>query len=227
MPAPPNRTAVDYLEMLQGLLPRGLAWTRAIGSNLHGTLFASAEELARIDGMTHLLISEANPLSTINGLEDWERVLGLPDACNPAGSTIQERRDAVIAKLRDIGRQDLAYWYELADTLGFAVSIEEHWPFVCGWHQCGDPQGGWTEESGMSIEQWEQQVGYPIGRLGPEEIRYWWNVIVHGDRLVLFRCGESVNPELLMGWSPATVLECLMQRDKEAHTLLTFEYREF
>lgn len=216
----------DYLAMLQFLLPRGLAWTRAPDANLTKALDASAEELARVDHAIRLLPDEVNPATTINGLEDWERVLGLPDQCLPAGSTMQERRDAVLAKLRDLGRQDLAYWYELADTLGYSIVIEEHWPFICNWHECGDPQGGWTPDSGMTVEELEQNVGYPIGRCGPEEIRYWWNVIVHGDRLILFRCGESLCPELLMDWRGAESLECVMKRDKEAHTLLTFEYRE-
>ena len=229
MPELQPRFAADYLSMLQSLLPRGLAWTRAPaseGANLTKSLSAAADELARVDVAARLLPDEVNPVTTINGLEDWERVLGLPDACLPAGNTFQERKEAVLAKLRDVGRQDLAYWYELAATLGYTMTIEEHWPFICNWHECGDPQAGWTPDTGMTPERWEQDVGYPIGRCGPEEIRYWWNVVVYGDRLILFRCAESLCPELLMDWRGAENLECVMRRDKEAHTLLTFEYRE-
>lgn len=222
----PARTAADYLGMLQSLLPRGLAWTRSPDAVLTGTLHASADELARLDIAIRLLPDETNPLTTLAGLEDWERVLGLPDACLPTGSTLQERRDAVLGKLGDLGRQDLEYWYTLAATLGYEVTIEEHWPFECGIHECGDPQGGWSEESGISPERWEQEHAYPIGRCALPEVRYWWNVIVHGDRLVLFRCGESACGELLMDWTDAASLECVMQRDKQAHTLLTFAYRE-
>lgn len=221
------RSASDYLAMLQALLPRGLAWSRAPEANLTKALAASAEELARLDLAARLLPEEVNPASTVNALGDWERVLGLPDTClPPAGASPQERREAVLAKLRDQGRQDLAWWYENAQTLGHYVTIEEHWPFICGWHECGDPAAGWTPESGLSVERWEQEMGYPIGRCGPEEIRYWWNVIVHGDRIVYFRCGgDSLCPEPLMDWRPAVSLECVMRRDQEAHLLLTFEYR--
>jgi uncharacterized protein YmfQ (DUF2313 family) len=212
--------------MLQALLPRGLAWTRAPDANLTRCLAASAGELARVDAAARRLPDEANPATTMGGLEDWGRVLGLPDACLPAGTAFQERRDAVLAKLRDLGRQDPAHWYDLAETLGWAVTIEERWPFVCGLHECGDPQAGWTPGSGMTAERWEQEAGYPIGRCGPEDIRYWWNVVVHGDSLIPFRCGESPCPEPLMDWRGAGSLECVMRRDKEAHTLLTFEYRE-
>jgi len=220
------RSASDYLNMLQALLPRGLAWTRAPDANLTKSLGASAEELARVDMAARLLLDEVNPATTAGGLEDWERVLELPDACLPASTTFPERKDAVLSKLRDLGRQDLAYWYELAESLGYTVTIEECWPFICNWHECGDPQGGWVPGSGMTVERWEQDLGYPIGRCGPEEVRYWWNVIVHGDRLILFRCGESLCPELLMDWRGAESLECVMRRDQEAHVLLTFEYRE-
>ena len=156
-------------------------------------------------------------LSAIAGLEDWERVLGLPDACLPAGTTLQERRSAVLAKLRDEGRQDLAYWYGVADSLEYDVTIEEHWPFCCGIHQCADPSGLTPEEI---------QAHPEIGYLAVPEIRWWWNVIVHGDRLLRFRCGESLCGELLMDWRAAASLECVMLRDKLAHTLLTFTYEE-
>lgn len=210
------RHVLDYLAMLRNLLPRGLAWTRAPGARLTRVLHGTAGELASVDASAHLLLDEVNPLYTLAALEDWERVLGLPDTCLPAGSALQERRDAVLVKLNDTGRQGLAWWYELAATLGFEIVIEEHWGFICGWHECGDPSNSTPEEIQASN----------IGFCGPEEMRYWWNVIVRGDRLILFRCGESECGERLMDWRSAASLECMMQRDKEAHTILTFEYLE-
>ena len=116
------RSAADYLRMLQHLLPQGQAWTRAPGAVLTAVLQASADELERLDMAMRLLLMEILPTSAIAGLEDWERVLGLPDACLPAGTTLQERRSAVLAKLRDEGRQDLAYWYGVADSLEYDVT---------------------------------------------------------------------------------------------------------
>lgn len=214
---PPKRNPLEYLAMLQALLPLGLAWSRSPEGNLTKALHASAEELARLDASAHLLVEEVNPTTTNNALDDWERVLALPDACLPAGTTFQERKDAVLAKLNDIGRQDLAYWYELAASLGYEVTIEEHWPFCCGIHECADFSG---------CDEMAEQAAYPMARLGNEEIRYWLNVIVHGDSLILFRCGESECGELLMDWRGAETLECLMRRDMEAHVVLTFKYEE-
>lgn len=210
------RSAAEYLDMLRHLLPRGLAWTRALGAKLTAVLRGTAEEAGRVDVSAHLLMDEVNPLYTHGGLEDWERVLALPDTCLPAGNTFQERHDAVLAKLNDSGRQDLAWWREQAALLGYEIDLEEHWPFMCGWHECGDPTGCAVEAVQASN----------IGFIGPEEIRYWLNVIVRGDRLILFRCGESECGERLMDWRSAASLECIMRRDMEAHILLTFEYLE-
>lgn len=210
------RGSEAYLNALTSLLPQGYAWTRAIGSRLWRLLYATADELARVDATARLLVDEINPLTTMQGLEDWERVLGLPDACLTGGESLQERRGAVLAKLRDEGRQDLAWWYELAESLGYDVAIEEHWPFLCGEHECFDPS---------NLTEREIQDHPEIGFLGHPNVRYWWNVVVYGDRILLFRCGESLCPERLMDWRAATDLECIMNRDKLAHTVLTFDYR--
>lgn len=212
------RTGRDYLAMLQALLPQGMAWNRlpsGHGSVLTATLHASADEMERIDMAMRAMLDEVDPQTAVAGLEDWERVLGLPDECLPAGNSLQERRAAVLQKLRDEGRQDLDYWYSVAESLDYDVTIEEHWPFQCGIHECGDPSG---------LSPRETQAHKEIGYLGTEEVRYWWHVTVHGDRVLWFRCGESLCPELLCDWRGATSLECLMKRDKLAHTLLTFRY---
>ena len=214
----PPRGVKDYLAMLQALLPRGLAWTRAPEANLTKVLEASAEELARLDEAARSMLTEVNPATTLGGVADWERVLGLPDACLPSGSTMQERRVAVLSKLRDTGRQDLSYWYELAETLGYAVDIVEKTPFQCGKSQCGDPRGADADKPWQERRQTDM--------LGPAEIRYWWEVKVYGLPVIYFQCGASAPPDSLGKRVTAHNLECVMQRDKEAHTLLTFSYVE-
>ena len=79
-------------------------------------------------------------------------------------------------------------------------------------------------KAGLTPE--ESQAHPEIGYLAVPEIRWWWNVSVHGDRLLRFRCGESLGGELLMDWRAAASLECVMLRDKLARTLLTFTYED-
>lgn len=214
----PSRGAADYARMFLGLLPRGAAWSRMLDSVLARLLAACAEEAARIDAAGLRLIEEADPQTALSGISDWERVLGLPDACLPSGTTLPERRMAVLAKLADTGRQDLAYWYELAAVLGYDVAIKFKAPFQCGKSQCGDPYAA--------------DAGLPPARrrttamLGPGRIRYWWEVVVYGLPLIQFECGVSAPPDALGKRITARNLECLMLRDKQAHTLLTFSYLE-
>ncbi|MDR1946588.1 MAG: DUF2313 domain-containing protein [Desulfovibrio sp.] len=218
--------APDYFAQLVLLQPPGKALPREEDTDWGRLLRGLSLEFERVDARARKLIIESDPRTTLELLPDWERAYGLPDECLPAGDTVPERREALVTKLRDTGRQDLAYWYEVADILGWRVTIVEHRPFIVGINTCGDPLGGYPgRESGISPERWEQENAGLIGRLGPPEIRFWWHVIVHGSKIRWFRCGESALPERIMDWDIATVLECLMRRDIEAHTLLTFEYR--
>mgnify|MGYP000979212013 FL=1 len=82
------RKAPDYLAMLQALLPRGAAWVREPDAVLTRLLAASAEELARLDSMAWRLLDETNPQTAIDSLEDWERLLGLPDECGLKAETL-------------------------------------------------------------------------------------------------------------------------------------------
>jgi uncharacterized protein YmfQ (DUF2313 family) len=214
----PVRDAGRYLLHLQALLPRGLAWTRSPDALLTRFLGASAEELARLDAAVSWLLSEVNPATTLEAVGDWERVLGLPDGCLPSGATLEERRSAVLARLNDLGRQDLAYWYDLAAGLGYDAEIREKTPFRCGRSQCGDPEGQDADKP------WNERRRTDM--LGPAEIRYWWEVRVYGLPVIYFQCGASAPPDSLGRRVTAHALECVMLRDKEAHTLLTFSYLE-
>lgn len=198
--APKKHTAEDYAQMLLHLLPRGMAWSRAAASSLARLLAACAQELARIEAAAFRLLEEVNPQTTLWGLSDWERVLGLPDECQHGGTTLQERRAAVLAKLNDVGRQDKAYYEQLAATLGYTVTIDVFRPFVCGRSRCGDRL-------------------YAGGA-----VRHMWRVTVHGVRVTRFRVGLSQCGERLSKISRAEDLECIFNKQKEAHTVLIFAY---
>ena len=200
MLSPKKHTAEDYATMLQHLLPRGIAWLRAAPTHLCRLLGGNAEELARVEAASYKLYDEVNPLSTVNGLTDWERVLALPDECQHGATTMQERRQAVIAKLTDVGRQDKAYYEHLAASMGYVVTITEFRPFVCGRSRCGDRL-------------------YYSGA-----VRTMWRVAVHGKRLTYFRTGMSRCGDRLLKVNRATDLECMMHKQKEAHTTLIFAY---
>ena len=194
----------DYYAQLVLLQPPGAALPRDEDTDWGRLLRGLSLEFERVDGRADILVAESDPRLTLELLPDWERAYGLPDGCLPSGSTIQERRSAVLLKLRDTGRQDLSYWRELAGLLGYDVDIEEFSPFICARSECGGPD-----------------------MCGAEETRYWWQITVYGPRLTRFRCGESAPPDRLGDWDPAWDLECLVKRHHQAHTLVSFAYVEY
>lgn len=116
-----------YLEMLQALLPRGPAWPRGPDATLTRLLHAVADGLAEVDGAGEALLDEIQPGTTVDLLADWERVLGLPDACSGGSldSTVTGRRGVVMQTLRRQLDTTLATYVAIARDLGYAADVVE------------------------------------------------------------------------------------------------------
>lgn len=194
-------TTADYLAQLQALLPPGPAWPRTRGTALAALLEALAVEYARVDARAWKALDEADPRSALELLADWERVCGLPDACSAElATTIQERREAVVARLTALGGASPAYFIALASAMGYAIEIDEFRPFVVGLSRCGDRLNG----------------GHAV--------RHQWRVRVSSPRYTPFRAGVSQCGDLLGKIVRAEDLECKLKRLKPAHTRLIFSY---
>jgi len=192
----------DYLKLLQGLMPAGVAWTDEPDAILTLLLAGLAEDLTRGHNRGADARDESDPRSTLEMLPDWERVTGLPDECTLDADTLQERRAAVVAKLRSTGGQSVAYFRDLAESLGCQVVIEEFKPFICGISRCGDVLNG------------------------GHEVRLHWRVRVLGPRVTYFRCGASRAGDKLLKISIAEDLECQLRQRSPAHTELIVSYQE-
>lgn len=133
-----------YTPLLQALLPQGLAWTRDPAALLTKLLSGLGATFDRVDRQALQLIEEADPRTTSDLLVDWERVAGLPGV-DPVPGTLGGRRLALVARLVARGRQDEAYFVELAASLGYSATIERFRPFVAG-SLVGDSltQGTWV-----------------------------------------------------------------------------------
>jgi uncharacterized protein YmfQ (DUF2313 family) len=124
-------TPADYLAVLGDLLPRGAAWPRDPETVLMRFFGAAADEWARIHGRDCALIAEAYPCGSHELLAEWERVLGLPDAClEDLAATEAMRQAAVCAKLGEVGGQSISYFVTLAARWGFTVSITDGPPLA-------------------------------------------------------------------------------------------------
>ncbi len=182
------------------MLLNGKAWTREIGSTLTYLCIGIAQEFARVDKRTDELLDEADPRTTYELLDDWERVAGLPDPCVTVDQTIEQRRVALVSKLTMQGGQSRQYFIDMAANLGYPnATIDEYGTFNCGESGCGDAL--WTEDD-----------------------RFVWQInLPSNGAITYFSVGESVVGEPLQAWGDQ-VIECRINRYKPAHTKAVFAY---
>jgi uncharacterized protein YmfQ (DUF2313 family) len=191
-----QRTAVEYAEAFNNLLPQGAAWPRnsdavlqMVVSGLSGIWGDPVETLAAL-----LLNVESDPRQTNVLLPGWERNFGLPDSCLPfPPTTISGRQAALVARMTKQGAQSRDFFTAEAAALGQNINIREFAPYMCGVSRCGDTR---TTLYGSDSTHFRWQ-------LGPEELRFHWTVdLTH----------------VLTG------VECMFRREKPAQTDVHFTY---
>lgn len=114
----------EYRRLLQSLLPSGRFWTRAESSNLTELLNGMGESLSRVEGRAEDLIEEAFPTRIQETFEEWEEDFALPDEGKSIESTNEGRREVIHAKFIATGQQNAAYFMDIADALGYSITIE-------------------------------------------------------------------------------------------------------
>lgn len=122
-----------YKRVLQDLLPYGPAWTREPDRILTRLLCGLSREPSRTEFQARRLIEEADPRTTQELIDDWERFVGLPGDCENPPTDLEERRQAVVAKLRQRVSPTPAYFQSLAEGLGYTgvvVTRNEQNPFT-------------------------------------------------------------------------------------------------
>ncbi len=194
-----RRTLLDYAAELRSLLPQGFAWTRDPDSILGRLLLSLASAPAAAESLLWDLLAESDPRTATALLSDWERVLGLPDAClSREGMTLSERRDAAATRLVMTGGASRAYFAHLARTLlQQEVVIEEFRPFRAGRSRAADAL---TNDAWTFV--WRARAACL-----PAPIR--------------FRAGRSQSGNPLVRHRMSS-LECLFRRLKPAHTHVLF-----
>lgn len=192
-------TDADYLHQLQALLPPGPAWPQDDQAMLTRLLGGLSVELARVDGRAWQLVEEADPRTTAELFADWERVAGLPDACAVAfggDQSMAQRRAALIGRLTTLGGQSAAYFIGLAAALGYAITI--------------------TEFHEHSVTDDVEHPLYDIAWNFAWQVNAALNTVV--DITV-----ESTVEDPIAAWGNS-LLECVINRLKPAHTAVLFSY---
>lgn len=115
MPTP--RDAESYKSELFQRLPRGPIWpTIGDDATVWDALFDHmAEEFSRVSYDVCAWLEDFFPDTCTQQLPDWERLLGLPD-CGIGLGTVDERRGAIIARLRRNGDPTLINIQAIADS---------------------------------------------------------------------------------------------------------------
>lgn len=189
-------TPALYRSHLQALLPTGAAWPRDPDAVLTQALTAMADTLARAHNRALDLIEEADPRTTLELLEDWERVCGLPDPCSGQPDTIAGRRAQIVARLTATGGQSIAYFVALAAALGFDISIAERRARTHGRR----PHGA---------------------AYGDTDMQFVWEVHLPPETVRPRRYGQGYFGEPYASWG-AQALICLLERLKPAHTIIWY-----
>jgi len=120
-----------FTRLIKGLLPLGRAWetVREDAINLFPGL---AVEFCRIKDRANDLLTEIDPGTSTELLEDWEQLLGLPDDCTPAITDIVERRTQARQKLASVGGLTSDFYEGVAADLGFDAIVTDFQAFRVG-----------------------------------------------------------------------------------------------
>jgi len=109
------------------LLPPGSALIDGTDSEIAKVLRTHARAVDRLEALADSLIEEIDPRSTTTFLEDWERLLGLPE-CGSLADSQPERRAEVLEKYTRVGDLTAQSLIDAAGLLGFTITINEPLP---------------------------------------------------------------------------------------------------
>jgi uncharacterized protein YmfQ (DUF2313 family) len=184
-----QRTAAEYAQGFNSLLPRGGAWPRDQESVLQKVVWG----LAGIWGdpveaeAALLLTKESDPRSTVMLLPDWERAWGLPDLCLAEPLTIADRQNALVSRMTMLGGQSRAFFIKLAASIGYVIRITEYAPFMCGVSECGDTTG----RAGV-IGTSSDTLSFTTGPYGPINVTAGMPLVA-GDGVMLVSRSTGAN----------------------------------
>ena len=191
--------AEAYLGQLQALLPQGRAWTRRPDAVLTRLLAAEADELADVDLAATQLLDEIRPDTTFDMLSDWERVVGLPDACSDPDAGIFQRRAAVLERLVAQPTLNPSDYVALGRKFGVGLTVVEH-------------------------DQVRADAIAGLDTSGGKWVFVWW-ISIDDDGIQYFdTLSETETP--LVEFDRSNELECRLRKAAPAHTHLVIGYTQ-
>ncbi|MGG4625150.1 YmfQ family protein [Serratia odorifera] len=183
----------DYTQLLYHLLPPGPAW---YGAN--PLLAGLAPSLAAVHLRGNELMNETDPSQTIELIDRYETICGLPDSCAPAGvQTLKQRQQRLDAKINIAGGINEQFYRQQLDALGYQSATIEQFQNL---DESPDPEWG---------DKW----------------RYYWRVNIPTDSTTSWQTCTSACNTAIRTWGD-TVVECVIEKLCPSHTVVVFAYPE-
>ncbi|WGM04055.1 YmfQ family protein [Arsenophonus nasoniae] len=183
----------EYTQLLRALLPHGSAWDEA-----DPLIKGLAPSLANAHQHADSLMIEINPAESVELIERYEKLCGLPDKCLARRKqTLTERQQVLDAKVNAVGGINEAFFKKQLEILGYHTATIEQFQ-----HRDSTPDPAWGDK-------W----------------RYYWRINIPADANVRRMTCRSPCNSSLRTWGDG-VVECVIERLCPSHTKVLFAYPE-
>ena len=185
----------EYSRLLRALLPPGPAW-----EDDNPLIEGLAPSLGRVHQRAADLMAEISPGETVELIDRYEKLCGLPDECIPDGvQTLTQRQRRLAAKVNGYGGINEAFYLKQLSDLGYSsVTITQ-----------------FQNEPADSENLPEESTA--------DDYRYFWKVNIPTDATIdVMTCSDRCN-DFLRTWGD-TVAECVIDKLAPSHTVVLFAY---
>lgn len=211
-----------YRQLLVNLLPKGRLWQPQAQPIFNALLKSWAVEFCRVDDAWQRTLKDVDPRTTDDLLEDWERILALPDECSPENQTEAERIQQVVQKFTNVGGLSKEFFEFLTAQLGFPSEVDSRVEFQVGGVNtargaAGDPISNYfleVMEAGDTIGQALRTPGW----------RAYFNVEIPADAVQTLDAGDVIGQPLRVFTNE--LIQCTVRKLKPAHSAVTFTFKE-
>jgi len=206
-----------YTSLIKNLLPKGKLWKPQVQPVFNQYLRALAEEFCRVEQRVLDMLFEADPRQTLELLEDWQRLLGLPDSCTFETLDLNELREQIVQKLTNVGGLSANFYEFIGEQLGHDITVEDYLNFRAGFSKAGDPLTNYFNEhfvAGSPAGEFLTNIGW----------KFYFKVEMPVTAAEVFEAGDVAGTPLREFTNP--LIECTMMRLKPAHAAVFFTFKE-
>jgi uncharacterized protein YmfQ (DUF2313 family) len=171
------------------------------GSNIYKVLFGLAAQFIVFRDMADRLYEEYDPSVTTDLIAEWETFVGIPDSCISNTDSLDQRRKNILLKLMGIEATTAKQFKDTAEAFGYSnITVEPA-----------------AESSATTFP-----YTFPIVLLSEAELPF--TIIVTMEEKYQPQVFPLTFPITLSDPGP-TILSCLFEKLKPAHTKIIFRYK--